>query len=212
MLRKSKPIKFDQEIVSLPPNWLGNLPLMDLPSPINRTVEGSHSHVDERPNYFSRYGRKRRPPGWQVYSKFECTGNVTHVPHHNYRVNTEPKHIPVISTTSVDTKITQKHRSRNMNNLIEIPLETPARTANIRSKFAYLPAFLLSNVMSLAPKIDEVRDVIYRGNYDFVSFVETWQQGHIHDNVVDIQGYNLIRRDRCERQHGGVCIYIKDTI
>ena len=121
------------------------------------------------------------------------------MPHHNYRVNTEPKHIPVISTTSVDTKITQKHRSRNLNNLIEIPLETPARTANIRSKFAYLPAFLLSNVMSLAPKIDEVRDVIYRGNYDFVSFV-------------DIQGYNLIRRDRCERQHGGVCIYIKDTI
>ena len=53
---------------------------------------------------------------------------------------------------------------------------------------------------------------IYRGNYDFVSFVETWLQGHIHDNVVDIQGYNLIRRDRCERQHGGVCIYIKDTI
>ena len=66
--------------------------------------------------------------------------------------------------------------------------------------------------MSLAPKIDEVRDVIYRGNYDFVSFVETWLQGHIHDNVVDIQGYNLIRRDRCERQHGGVCIYIKDSI
>ena len=65
---------------------------------------------------------------------------------------------------------------------------------------------------ALAPKIDEVRDVIYRGNYDFVSFVETWLQGHIHDNVVDIQGYNLIRRDRCERQHGGVCIYIKDTI
>ena len=149
---------------------------------------------------------------FRVTTHTECTGNVTHGLYHNYRVNTEPKHIPVISTTSVDTKIIQKHRSRNLNNLIEIPLETPARTANFRSKFAYLPAFLLSNVMSLAPKIDEVRDVIYRANYDFVSLVETWLQGHIHDNVVDIQGYNLIRRDRCERQHGGVCIYIKDTI
>ena len=63
--------------------------------------------------------------------------------------------------------------------------------------------------MSLAPKIDEVRDVIYRGNYDFVSFVETWLQGHIHDNVVDIQGYNLIRRDRCERQLAGSAYILK---
>ena len=69
-VKKMKAHKLRSKIVSLPPNWLGNLPLIDLPSPINRTVEGSHSHVDERPNYFSRYGRKRRPPGWQVYLNF----------------------------------------------------------------------------------------------------------------------------------------------
>jgi hypothetical protein len=69
-VKKIKAHKIRSKIVSLPPNWLGNLPLIDLPSPINRTVEGSHSHVDERPNYFSRYGRKRRPPGWQVYLNF----------------------------------------------------------------------------------------------------------------------------------------------
>jgi hypothetical protein len=87
--------------------------------------------------------------GLQDYATFKAlfdslgkaVNHLTHVPHHNYRVNTEPKHIPVIFTTSVDTKIIQKHRSRNLNNLIEIPLETPARTANIRSKFAYFLPF-----------------------------------------------------------------------
>jgi hypothetical protein len=69
-VKKIKAHKIRSKIVSLPPNWLGNLPLIDLPSPINRTVEGSHSHVDERPNYFSRYGRKRPPPDWQVYLNF----------------------------------------------------------------------------------------------------------------------------------------------
>ena len=67
-------------------------------------------------------------------------------------------------------------------------------------------SFLLSNVMSLAPKIDEVREVVQQENYDLVCLVETWLQDHIHDNVVHVPEYNLIRRDRRERIHGGVCI------
>ena len=66
--------------------------------------------------------------------------------------------------------------------------------------------------MSLSPKIDEVRDVIRCGNYEFVGLVETGLQSHIHDNVINIQGYNLIRRDRVEGTHGGVFVYIKDSI
>ena len=63
--------------------------------------------------------------------------------------------------------------------------------------------------MSLSPKIDEVREVIRCGNYEFVSLVETWLQSHIHENVINIQGYNLIRRDRVEGTHGGVCYNLK---
>ena len=36
-------------------------------------------------------------------------------------------------------------------------------------------------------------------------------QSHIHDSVVSLDGYNIVRRDRKERLQGGVCIYIKDT-
>ena len=35
---------------------------------------------------------------------------------------------------------------------------------------------------------------------------------HIHDNIINIQGYNLIRRDRVEGNNCGVCVYIKDSI
>ena len=62
----------------------------------------------------------------------------------------------------------------------------------------FVPSFLLSNVMSLVPKVDEVSLIVRQGMYDFVSLVETWMQNHIHDNVIAIDGYHVIRRDRQE--------------
>ena len=100
-------------------------------------------------------------------------------------------------------------KGHNPANCISIDLSTNKPKG---SETEYVPSFLLSNVMSLSPKIDEVREVIRCGNYEFVSLVETWLQSHIHDNIINIQGYNLIRRDRVEGTHGGVCVYIKDSI
>ena len=100
---------------------------------------------------------------------------------------------------------------RNRNNLIQIPLNRKPNNKS-KTKLAYVPSFLLSNVMSLVPKIDEVVEVIQCTHYDFICFVETWLQPHIHDNVVALGGYNIVRRDRINKLHGGVCIYIKDSI
>ena len=66
--------------------------------------------------------------------------------------------------------------------------------------------------MSVVPKIDEVREVIHHNNVDIICITETWLQEHIHDNVVDVVGFNLIRLDRSCRQHGGVCMYVKNSI
>lgn len=60
----------------------------------------------------------------------------------------------------------------------------------------YVPAFLLLNVMTLSSKLDEVREIIRCGNYEFVSLVETWLQSLFHDNVINILGYYLIRTER----------------
>ena len=66
--------------------------------------------------------------------------------------------------------------------------------------------------MSLAPKIDEVRVAIQNANFDFVCMTEVWLKEHHDDNIVNIAGYNIIRRDRVDVQHGGICIYVKDSI
>jgi hypothetical protein len=38
--------------------------------------------------------------------------------------------------------------------------------------------------MSLAPKIDELRESITLRNIDLICITETWLQNHIHDNIV----------------------------
>ena len=49
-------------------------------------------------------------------------------------------------------------------------------------------------------------------NVDLVCISETWLKSHIPSNVVDVSGFRLVRRDRTSDQHGGVCIYIKNSI
>ena len=61
--------------------------------------------------------------------------------------------------------------------------------------------------MSLAPKLGEVADAITYANL-YIACRDLVARP-IHDNVVSIPGYNLVRRDRIDVIHGGVCTYIK---
>ena len=85
-------------------------------------------------------------------------------------------------------------RNHNPANCVFIKPTRPTPTKG--SKNLFLPSFLLSNVMSLSPKIDEIQHTIQNANLDFACFTETWLQSHINDSVVSIPGYNLFRRDR----------------
>ena len=75
-----------------------------------------------------------------------------------------------------------------------------------------VPSLMLSNTMSLAPKIDEVRHSVLQTDVDLACFTETWLTDFVHDNVIQIPGYNVVRRDRLIGQHGGVCLYVKKSI
>ena len=86
---------------------------------------------------------------------------------------------------------------------------SPAK-ANLFSQF--VPSLALANVMSLAPKIDEVRVFLSDYRLDLFCITETWLKESIDDSVVDINGYNIVRRDRLYSQHGGVCLYINEAI
>ena len=65
----------------------------------------------------------------------------------------------------------------------------------------FVPSLFLSNVMSLAPKVDEVSHVVQNAYYDLVCITESWLRQHIPDSVIAINGYNIIRWDRKETTH-----------
>lgn len=75
-----------------------------------------------------------------------------------------------------------------------------------RSQF--VPSILLSNTMSLMPKIDEIAHTIAIIKPDTAAFTETWLKEHVPGELVNINEYQLFRRDRANRPHGGVCLYI----
>ena len=88
----------------------------------------------------------------------------------------------------------------------EKPLPAPG------SKSMFALAFMVSNVQSLSPKIDEVRVMISNANLDFTCITKTWLKDHINDHTVSVSGYNIIRRDRKVIDHGGVCMYVRESI
>ena len=66
--------------------------------------------------------------------------------------------------------------------------------------------------MSLAPKMDELRVTICNANVCFASITETWLKKHIEDTFLSIPGYNIVRLDRKDVDHGEVCMYVRDSI
>ena len=66
--------------------------------------------------------------------------------------------------------------------------------------------------MSLSPKIDEIRLYVQDHVPDIICFTETWLKDIVENSVIHIRNYTLVRKDRIYAQHGGVCLYTKDTI
>ena len=79
-----------------------------------------------------------------------------------------------------------------------------------RSVF-YTPKIMVSNVISLVPKLVKVQEFLLRTQVDLAFITETWLKTTIANTVVDIPGYSIIRRDRMSNDHGGVCLYIKEN-
>ena len=92
-----------------------------------------------------------------------------------------------------------------MSNLVKVSILPSVKAQG--SPTVFVPSVLLSCVMSIAPRIDEIRLVLNNLNVDLGFFVETCFQEHIPDLSVSAAGYNLIRRDRCVGRRGGICAY-----
>ena len=47
---------------------------------------------------------------------------------------------------------------------------------------------------------------------DIMCLTETWLKDTVESSVIHITNYTLVRKDRIYAQHGGVCLYIKESI
>ena len=69
---------------------------------------------------------------------------------------------------------------------------------------------MLSNLRSLVPKIDEIRECVLRNNVHLAFITETWLRSSVSDGVVSIPDLVFIRKDGHLDSHGGVCAYVKE--
>ena len=74
-----------------------------------------------------------------------------------------------------------------------------------------IPTIFVSNIRSIAPKIDELECVVNQNDSDIVCITETWLSDEIPDNAIAMHGFTLFRKDR-EKRGGGVAIFVKSNI
>ena len=67
------------------------------------------------------------------------------------------------------------------------------------------------NITSLPKHIDEICVLLATKNFDILALNETRLDHSIPDDLVNIPNYDIIRNDR-NRNGGGVCIYVGNTI
>ena len=67
------------------------------------------------------------------------------------------------------------------------------------------------NIVSLTNKFDEIDHLLSEKQLDIMALNETRLDSTIPDNMVNIDGYDVVRKDRT-RNGGGVCIYLRSSI
>ena len=98
--------------------------------------------------------------------------------------------IPV-RITQRDKNITTNQRGKPRHNCISIPRKTITNNnSNISSFKVMLPSFLLINVRSLLPKIDDLTALLSANPVDLVAITESWLHKDIEDSLLHILIWN----------------------
>jgi len=98
----------------------------------------------------------------------------------------------------------------NMHATLQLPTEImphgiDSNTVEQQSQSTYyVPKLMVSNVMSLAAKIDEAQEFLLRSDISLAFITETWLKETIADSAVHIPGNTIIQIDRMVNNHGGV--------
>lgn len=68
------------------------------------------------------------------------------------------------------------------------------------------------NVRAILPKIHVLRNYIISSMFDIIAMSETWLTKLVPDNIIDIDGFRVVRRDREEGRGGGILFYVRNSI
>ena len=79
---------------------------------------------------------------------------------------------------------------------------------NLNMKCKFFIGF--NNTQSITKKVDLIESEL--GMFDIISLTETWLDHRTSNDDLNINGFNLYRRDRPGDNHGGICIYAKQKI
>ena len=72
--------------------------------------------------------------------------------------------------------------------------------------------FWYSNMNSIKNKIDEWKISIQQHKPTFILLTETWLNDQVTDGLIALQGYRIFRKDRMNREGGGILIYVKESV
>ena len=66
------------------------------------------------------------------------------------------------------------------------------------------------NVQSITNKLDLIGSELR--SFDVICITETWLDGRVLDEDIEIENFDLFRRDRPGDHHGGICVYVRNNI
>ncbi|XP_068671085.1 uncharacterized protein [Montipora foliosa] len=129
--------------------------------------------------------------------------------------------VPDFLKSKADVETAKKQPQRKlMVSLLNMQTDTSAISPTIeldsvtcsQGRRQFVPSVLLSNTMSLAPKLDEIGVTVDTTPADICLFTETWLNESVPDKSLNLNGFQLFRRDRVGWEHGGVCMYVRNSI
>ena len=112
------------------------------------------------------------------------------------------KESPWVSVNNVKSKQREKRSKK-------AKFSKPDLTSSLPKLKGFKIAFV--NIVSLPKYLDELRLRMQSQNLDILALSETRLDNTFTDSAVSIEGYTLLRRDRC-RSGGGVAMYIHNVI
>lgn len=123
---------------------------------------------------------------------------------------------------TLDKRTTSVHNDTNISHTKSIPSSQPnskytdpninvnLNTLNFLSKGLHIGSW---NIRHLLPKIDEITFLLQQNHSIHVlGLCETFLSDIVNDTLINIEGFNMERRDRTNRVGGGIVTYIKESI